>query len=114
MAVIWEWVGEGSLERQIEVVKLLSPNNTAHAGGIAYEEGEPDETEVFSAKGLTWAQVTAIRVAARVRLSTYTLTDKLGRTFEGYITRIGWRYINGTPALFEVTLNLLLPPTDPD
>lgn len=113
MAVIWEWVGEGTLERSIEVVKLLSQVNDEFAGGIAYEETEPDETEVFQAKGLTWSQVTTLRSQAKVRLSTYTLTDKIGRTFTGYITRMNWRYINGTAGLFEVTLNMLMPPTAP-
>lgn len=114
MAVIWEWVGEGSLERNIEVVKLLSKLNAEHAGGIPYEESEPDETEVFTAKGLSWAEVTNIRNAVKVKLSKYSLTDKLGRSFNGYVTRLGWRYLNGSPGLFEVTLNLLLPPSDPD
>ena len=113
MAVIWEWVGEGSLERNIEVVKLLSAHPASFAGGIAYEETEPDETETFQAKGLSWVQVSLIRSAAKMRLSTYNLTDKLGRSFTGYITRLNWRYINGTASLWEVTLTMLMPPSEP-
>lgn len=112
MAVVWEWLGDYQLERQIEIVPLLSPNNTDHGGSVTFEEYAPTETFEFVANGLTWTEVQALITAAKVRKSTYDVTDKLGRSWTGYIKTLKPTNINGTE-LFEVRITLLVPPESP-
>jgi hypothetical protein len=112
MGVIWEWLGEGEFERSVEVTPILSSNEESFGGGVVHEEYEGSERHSFSARGLTWAEVSALLAAAKVRESQQTIVDKLGRSFVGYMTKLNWRNINGT-VYWEVTASLLIPPTEP-
>lgn len=113
MAVDWEWQESGSIERDLVVEKLLSSDNSGFAGGIVYEETESDWIENFSATGVTKSELTALKTNARTRLADYDLTDALGDTWTGYIRSLSWDRIRGTNR-YEVSLTLLIPPTEPD
>lgn len=110
--MIWEWLGEGSIERTVEVVGVLSDDADEYGGGYTYDELPPVEQETFAAKGLTWTEVSGLRTNVRTKGSTYTITDKIDREFTGRLTSVAWKNINGCD-LFEVTVNLLIPPAEP-
>jgi hypothetical protein len=109
--IVWEWLGEGSIERQIEVTPVLSSGED-YAGGYTYDEFAPTEQESFKAKGLTWAQITTLRTNVRTKDSTFTAQDKLNRSFSGRLLSVRWAPIDGTE-VFEVTISLLIPPEEP-
>lgn len=112
MSVLWEWLGDGGIERQIEVVPVLSEEDDEYGGGYTYDEFAPVETESFFATGLTWTEVAALRTNVRTRGSSYSITDKVGRAFTGRLTSVKWDPIDGI-ALWEVTARLLIPPVEP-
>ena len=66
---------------------------------------KPATTKTFKAKNMTLAECQAIDTAAAVRPPTYTLTDKLGTSYTGYI--VSWSYENLDGTLYcEGTLQL--------
>ena len=113
MAVIaWEWTGEGSIEGQIEIEKILPEDSTTFAGGYDYEETEPSETFTFTARGLAWSEVNSLRATAKLRLHLWEITDTDGNDWEGLRQSFSWKKIIGTTR-FEVTLTLIAPSTVP-
>lgn len=112
MAVEWEWSGSGSLERSIEIVPWLSPDEDEHGGADVFEEFAPSESLSFQATGVPKADLNELKAAAKVRKSQYELTDNLGDEYTGYIGSLRWDNIRGCDR-FNVTLTLLLPPEAP-
>ena len=114
MAIAWRWHGEFSIERDLAVEMLLSSDDSEYAGGIVYDETQPREIETFSARGLTRGEVQALRATAKIRRHLYTVVDRFGDSWTGYIERLGGKPVNEGLTSWAVTLQLLIPPEDPD
>jgi hypothetical protein len=111
-AIPWKYTGEGSIEGSIETEQLLSPDDEGFAGGYDYEETEPEETWPFTARGLIWSEVDALRTKAKLRLEIWNITDTNGNEWSGLRKSFSWKPITGT-GRFEVSLTLKAPATAP-
>lgn len=111
-AIPWQYTGEGSIEGSIETEQLLPADEEGFAGGYDYEETEPEEALTFTARGLIWSEVDALRTKAKLRLELWEITDTAGNEWSGLRRSFSWKPIVGT-GRFEVSLTLKSPATEP-
>lgn len=113
MSQPWEWVlSSYNGERPIETDLVLSANDEDYGGGYDYDELEPIERVTLDASGMVWSEIETLSGYLRTRGHVFTATDKEGRTWEGRLTSVNAKNIDGS-IHYDVQVGIKLPQTTP-
>lgn len=108
---IWEYLEEGSVQKDLVVVKTAS--RTAGVYGQTYVDDQyiPEQPiNLRTTEGVTAAELAALKALALTPNGTTSVTDNAGTTHSGRIAALTWKRAEGTNR-YSVTLTLR-PQTD--
>lgn len=108
----WEWIPtdeEGS--KSMSFPGVLPDDDTTYNGREAYDNEEPLMRYRFRASGVPKADKNAIRAAYLARKTKYPLTDKLGDSYDGYMTAYRASNVNGS-TYFQVEIEITVVQTE--
>lgn len=112
-AIPWEWVLVSESAQKSKAFPAVLPANANDYGGrYHYDAEEPLIVRSFRAEGVIPTELNAIRTAFNSRTAKYSLTDKLGDNYQGYITGYNFEYTDGTDAYHNVDLEMTFVTTE--
>lgn len=103
---IWDWIEQGSLQKNIVFNSTLLSNYGKHYVADQYP---PTETRVFTAHCITRAMLDSLITKAKTANSCFTVTNRTGFSFTGRFTDLSYNMLGSdseSSAFYSVSLTL--------
>lgn len=106
MPAIWTWEPSFNLTRQLVIQDDLPSSADGYGERDTDSLKPPEERATFSAEGLTFDEVLAVRAVARTRAGSYTASTHHG-DWTGQLENLNARPVKGT-LFWEASITMLV------